>query len=412
MGKKDDVFIFSGGKSDTKEKEIRTHNYSQKNDDWFMIKPDQMLKNLKRTYRILKERGFFINLLYTLVTFFGIIGVYIFFAMGMITNVSAFTVSMIFIGIRIAIHIVQRFDLLREKKEEFKAKTRKDLFDLKYLFLFEMVIIGWVCFMVLNLAFAFEFWYRIGIAELWVQDLVLTSSSTFLLLILLGVSKIFTSDTYSSRERREMKENYKELARRKGWLPSLSDTTIERLIVVGDHIFSFLLIGIFTLLLFGMIPLYVHIFASIWGGSPSTYMAVLEQPLGDIPEYFSFEGQAINYWFAYVFFILFMDMIPAVMIAFMSISSIVVIIAQSAGSVGRLSSQVAIGFIAVVPLLIVVMAMTGGIPAPPELSDVIGLPKPIASFVYGLGLILTFTLFVSVLAVFIGSTRALAGDFL
>ena len=93
------------------------------------------------------------------------------------------------------------------------------------------------------------------------------------------------------------------------------------------------------------------------------------------------------------------------MIAFMTVSAIGVIMAQNLGSLGSFMSAVAIATIAIVPMIVVMSAVTGSVDPPPELMEILGLDRAVASFIYGMGLVTSYVIVATILGTFIASAR-------
>ena len=285
----------------------------------------------------------------------------------------AFMVCSALFIIRIIAYLVEKLtnDEIWVKFDQ--PRTQKGLFILDY------IIISYGMLMMFNLIFDFRLWWKIGLVSRWIDEVAISINSLLFTLILLGVYLI-----YANRE--ELK-----VGRFKGF--SKEEETKSP---VWFYLQVLLLIIFPTLMIIFLIPIYKEIDLMVYDGYVGSQ---------------TFSGQAMEDWFAYVFYILFQAPIPSVMIAFMGISSIAVILAQNLANIGRLISGVAVGIIAIIPMLFILSAITGSISPPPELVEIIGLSKAIASFVYGLGLIITYVVMVSIMGVFIASSRALGMDF-
>lgn len=330
----------------------------------------------------LDTREKWVNFLYSVMTFVALVVVYFIYGAGLIDNFLAFIIGMIIVGVRIGVRVYEK--LTDEKFSESTLEKR-------IFFIITNIVFLYGVMMMLNLVFSFEFWYRIGISNRWIDDILISVNSLLILIIAMGV--------YLFWDRRSaMKYPVKEQARKRA-----VDLELGNLIVI-----VWFLIIIPVVLIFTIIPIATTIDLQIWGGTGMSY--VYDQEYSGILNGV-FSGQGIDDWFAYVFFILFQAPIPSLMIGFMGISSIAVILAQSLAGTGRVVVGVASGIIAIIPMLFVLSAISGSIPPPQELIDQIGLNYSIASFIHGLGLVITFTVMISLMGVFIVSSRALTADF-
>jgi uncharacterized membrane protein (DUF485 family) len=314
-----------------------------------------------------------VDLLYNISLFVTLVVTYFLYGFRVWDNLVAFLVSSSIFAIRIIAYLVEKLtnDDIWEKFDE--PRTQKGLFILDY------IIISYGVIMMFNLIFDFRLWWRIGIVNRWIDEIAISINSLLFTLILLGVYLI-----YANKD--ELKTGkFKGFSKEEGTQSSIFFFLQVLLLIIFP-----------TLLIIFLIPVYKEIDLILFNG----YIGSM-----------TYSGQAMEDWFGFVFYIIFQAPIPSIMIAFMGISSIAVILAQNLANVGRTISGVAVGIIAVIPMLFVLSAITGSIPPPPELVDIIGLSKGVASFVYGLGLIINYIVMVSIMGVFIMSSRALGMDF-
>lgn len=318
-----------------------------------------------------KERK--VNLLYNISLFVTLVVVYSLYGFRVWDNLVAFLVSSSIFAIRIIAYLVEKLtnDEMWEKFDE--PRTQKGLFILDY------IVISYGVIMMFNLIFDFRLWWKIGLVDRWIDEIAISINSLLFSLILLGVYLI-----YANKD--ELKTGkFKGFSKEEGTQSP-----------VWFYLRILLLVVIPALLIIFLIPIYKEIDLILFNGY-----------IGSIV----FSGQGMEDWFGFVFYIIFQAPIPMIMISFMGLSSIAVILAQNLANVGRTISGVAVGIIAIVPMLFVLSAITGSVPPPPELVDIIGLSKGIASFIYGLGLIINYIVMVSIMGVFIMSSRALGMDF-
>jgi len=313
------------------------------------------------------------NLLYNISLFSFLIVTFFLYGFGIWDSFLAFMVCSSIFVIRIIAYLVEKLT-----DDEIWAKFDQPRTQ-KGLFIFDYIIVSYGMMILFNLIFDFRLWWRVGLVNRWIDEIALSVNSLLFSIILLGVFLI-----YANRD--ELKTG-----RFKGF--SKEDVSKSP---VWFYLQVLLLIIFPTLMIVFLIPVYKEIDLMLYDG----YIGSL-----------TFSGQAMEDWFAYVFYILFQAPIPSIMIAFMGIASIAVILAQNLANIGRLISGVAVGIIAIIPMLFILSAITGSIAPPPELVEIIGLSKAIASFVYGLGLIITYVVMVSIMGVFISSSRALGMDF-
>ena len=124
----------------------------------------------------------------------------------------------------------------------------------------------------------------------------------------------------------------------------------------------------------------------------------------------SYEGQALDDWFGYTLYIFLQAPIPSIMLAMMLFGGMVVILVQNQRGIGRTATGFAVAFISITPMLIVFAAFSGSIAPPDLLMTVVGLSYSIAAIIHGMGLAMTYLFGVSLLGVFISTSRALAGS--
>lgn len=314
-----------------------------------------------------------VNLLYNLSLLAFLITTFFLYGFGVWDSYISFLVCASIFVIRIITYLVEKLT-----DDEIWAKF-DDPSTRKVLFVFDYIIISYGVTMMFNLIFDFRLWWRIGLVDRWIDEIAISVNSLLFSLVLLGVYLIYVNKD-------ELKTGkFKGFSKEEGTQSP-----------VWFYLRVLILIVIPALLIVFLIPIYQQIDLVLFDG----YVGSM-----------TYSGQAMEDWFAFVFYIIFQAPIPAIMIAFMGISSIAVILAQNLANVGRMVSGVAVGIIAVIPMLFVLSAITGSIPPPPELVDIIGLSKAIASFVYGLGLIINYVVMISVMSVFIMSSRALGIQF-
>jgi hypothetical protein len=321
--------------------------------------------------KLLGTREKRVEFLYTIILIVITIAVFVIYGYGLLSSFLAFMISSIMLGTRIAGYIVAKWD---DPVWEQKGGRKRAMFVVQY------IVIAWGVVMMYNLIYDFRLWYILGVVDRWIDEVAISFNSIMASLIILGIYVVWLE--FENLERIETSVKGKEVGK--------SAKTFMIMIYVLT------LIVVPAILMVAFVKFYEEIDLATHGG-------VLQDT--------TYSGQGIDDWFAYVFYILFQAPVPAFMIAFMAIASVGVIMAQNLANVGRVISGVAMGIVAIVPLLIVFATIGGSIPPPQELVDVIGLSPSIASFIYGMGLIITYVVSVSIMGVFIASSRALIMDF-
>ena len=268
----------------------------------------------------------------------------------------SFFISSGIIALRLILHLLEKVGSLREMET---PTTRIVILIIDYI----IIIFAFV--MLFNLIFDFRLWYIIGVAGRWIEEIVISINIILFSLIGLGIYTI-----YIQRE-----------AMKKG-VPTENVLSLVVNVII--------LIIVPVVFMVGIMPYLLSIDLSIFGG-------VLHAT--------TFEGQVVSDWFSYVFYILFQAPIPAIMIAFMTISAVAVIVAQNVGRLGGFMASVAIGAIAIIPLIMIMSVFTGSVDPPQELIDLVGLERSLASFIYGMGLVVSYTFVVVIIGVFVASSK-------
>jgi len=128
---------------------------------------------------------------------------------------------------------------------------------------------------------------------------------------------------------------------------------------------------------------------------------------GEIP---LINGQAapVNY-FSYIFYIFFQSPVAAIMIAIMTFGTIVNIFAATApGKSVKGGAVIGIVITVIPPMIIVLEIMSGGIPPPDLLSDILG--TGVASFIFSLAETGVFIIVAIILSVFSGVADMMQGN--
>jgi len=363
----------------------QTKQKEREKEKWYSID----FRKGKVKEKFLKEKGQFrvllgnvmgsrdqkVNFFYSIFTIFAIIGTFIAYYYNIFDNVSAFIISSGLVIIRVIAFIVDK--LSNEDVKEILRAEKKDPKLAVIIFIVEYAVFTWAFIMMFNLVYDFRMWNSIGLTNKWIYEISISINSIFASMMLIGILLIY-----------KHRENFQK-QRQKGQLS-----------FAIWYVFFFIVIP--AILIAVLIPTFIQVDTLIHDGviSNAEYSG----------ERVHFYGQGIEDWFGYTFYIFFQAPLPAFMIAIMGFGAIAVILAQNQAQIGRNVAGVAVGIIAIIPMLIVLTAISGSIPPPQELIDVIGLSRPVASFIYGMGLILTYVIAISVMGVFIASSRALTSD--
>jgi hypothetical protein len=259
----------------------------------------------------------------------------------------AFYLSILIVGIRVLVYLIDRTKLYLDK-EAGRGRILTD---------YSNYILTYIVFlMIFNLVYSFNMFMRIGIVTEYWQEIVYTIDVVLATLVITGVINLYL---HSKMKREKEAEGRIEF--------------------------------ILDLLTYIIVPI--------------VFIVVIQFIPFDTFDLSIVSGQTGADWFAYVFYILFQHPLPAFMIAFMTVSAIGVIMAQNLGKLGSFMSAVAIATIAIVPMIVVMSAITGSVDPPPELQEILGLDRAVASFIYGMGLVTSYVIVATILGTFIASAR-------
>jgi hypothetical protein len=332
-----------------------------------------------------------------------IILVYILYGFGVWFNsFSAFWTTSIVAGVRILAYLISS---ISEEKEWDELGTTALADRLRII---SLHILMWLAItMGANLIYDYRFWYKLGLVELWFAELTFTINILLIFIpIVFGLTLIMKRDALKSTDYLIQQTKFRNIGRQLKKRNPKKDVSS----LIKGEIFQYKLSWYFTLVFAVIIPIVFFIILMPY------FRMVDEVKFGGVLSTLtyakSFQAQGFTTYFGLVFYILFQQPIPMFMVAFMTFATIAVLMAQSQGRAGRLSVGVAVAISAVLPLIFVLMALTTAIPPPVELTDPsygIGLDPAIAGFVYGLGLILTYIIAITIMGVFVTSSRVLTG---
>lgn len=295
-----------------------------------------------------------------------------------------FWVSSMVLAIRVLAYLVESFgdaDLWEEWSKAGASVVIK-----KVTVIIEYIVMVYGLIMMFNLIYDYRLWYQLGLVEYWIDEVAYSFNSILIMLAILGFWELYAD---------------REMLKKDPDVPNKTRMTEEQ---YSMEVFQLRLKYLFQIVVLIVVPIWL--LATI---IPYVKDVDKTQFEGFISSY-RFEGQAgggFTTYFGLVFYILFQQPIPMFMIAFMGMASIATIMAQSQGTIGRMAVGVAVAVTAIVPMLFVLSALTGAIPPPIELTVDLALDQAIASFIYGLGLILTYIIAITIMGVFITSSRVL-----
>jgi len=281
----------------------------------------------------------------------------------------AFFIASGFVILRVSLYLIEKVGRLRSPMTPSGEPRKPTEWGKVISYILGLSVMMFVMVLLFNLIFGFRLWYRVGLIESFVEEIVFTMNASLISIIILGLYGI-----YVNREAYLIQTEYEQKRKE-----------------LGDIIFNSIVLVLFpVILLVIIIPAFLSLDITIFGG-------VLQDT--------TYEAQAGTDWFSYVFYILFQRPLPAFMIAFMTISAIGVIMAQNLGRIGGFMSSVAIASIAIVPMIVIMSAITGAVDPPPELMEILGLDRSIAGFIYGMGLTTSYVVVVTILGTFVASAK-------
>jgi hypothetical protein len=357
----------------------------------------KMKRSPKRFFKRLKARLFgtkrqVLRQIQNLIVIGVIVLIYILYGYGIwFDSFSAFWTTTIVSGVRILAYLVSKYG-----EEELWNRYRRmgDSVLAKKITIVILHILLWVSItMGANLIYGYNIFWRMGLVETWINEMTYTSYVLLFFIALVGINYTYLTrdalkdETYLLQKRR-FRDGGEVFQYRLRWFFMFIGTVITPIVMM----------------LF-LSPFLARIDQSLYNGYISTIQ---------FTENGGYEAQAggagFTTYFGLVFYILFQQPIPMFMVAFMTFATIAVLMAQSQDRVGRLAVGVAVAVSAIIPLIFVIMALTSAIPPPTELTSApISLDPAIAGFVYGLGLILTYIIAITIMGVFVSSSRILIG---
>lgn len=287
-----------------------------------------------------------------------------------LTNEIAFWLINVIFVLRIVVHLAVQVRRMRATEVEGAVRTPSTWGEVAQVIL-NFTLLALTCFFITALLLDMQLFQLLGLTDSGMGEIVYSINTILILFACVGVSNVIKEiSTHKSTEFESIADKQDSMAR------LIMNASIQ---VIVPLFFVVVILPIFSTL-------------NIEGVMVS----------GEI----TFEGQQTGTdWFAYVFYILFQRPLPAFMIAFMTVSAIGVIMAQNLGRIGSFMSATAIASIAIVPLIVVMSAITGSVAPPPELMEILGLDRAIASFIYGMGLVTSYIVVATILGTFIASAQ-------
>ncbi|MFX1453773.1 MAG: hypothetical protein ACFFDB_00225 [Promethearchaeota archaeon] len=356
----------------------------------FLPKDHPERKSLKEVVKeSLDSKEKKISLLYTVITIGVIIATFILYGLRIWDNVACFIFTVGWIVIRAVAYIVYRLTS-EETLEMVRENTdNPTLAKISFIALVSIFVLGVVMYM--NLMYDFRLFARCGLPHTWGSELLYSLLTWITGLIIVGF--IMVANNWEGVKKRENKE-----------ILTMEDAVLlqKRFLVI---IYSF--VFIITPIIFAtvFIPFWIQLDQTMTGG-----LFFAGEYSGDSPQAHYFEGQALDDWFSYTLYIFIQAPIPSIMLAMMLFGGMVVILVQNQRGIGKTAVGFAVAFISIVPMLIVFAAFSGSIAPPDLLITVVGLSYSVAAIIHGMGLALTYLFGVSLLGVFIVTSRVLAGS--